>query len=324
MSAESNAAAFAAIVQSDPPPASGVLSPAPDVRVQAGLEALSENTRRAYGTALRSWRLWAAVHGVDALTAPPASFRTYLLERAGAGVGLASLRLAVAALRKLQTLAGVEVTAGDQIVVDTVRGLVNRAGSAVSQQAAALTSNVLAAIEATAYWPRVGRGGSVESRETARKRGRLDVALCRVMSDAGLRRSEAATLTWDDLQLWDDGTGRLTVRRSKTDTGARTVYLTPAAVRALITIRPVGVKGSASIFGLSPSAISRRIKAAAAAAALGSNYSGHSGRVGMARRMAAAGAPTHEIMAQGRWKTAGMVEVYTRGEEAGRAGKWLS
>ena len=37
----------------------------------------------------------------------------------------------------------------------------------------------------------------------------------------------------------------------------------------------------------------------------------------MARRMAATGAPTHGIMAQGRWKTARMVEVYSRAEEAG-------
>ncbi|MDE0199202.1 MAG: hypothetical protein OXK78_13470, partial [Caldilineaceae bacterium] len=59
-------------------------------------------------------------------------------------------------------------------------------------------------------------------------------------------------------------------------------------------------------------------------AGLGQGFSGHSGRVGMARRMAAAGAPTHEIMAQGRWKTARMVEVYTRSEEAGRAAKWLA
>jgi len=36
------------------------------------------------------------------------------------------------------------------------------------------------------------------------------------------------------------------------------------------------------------------------------------------------GAPTHEIMAQGRWKTARMVEVYTRSGEAGRAAKWLA
>ena len=32
-------------------------------------------------------------------------------------------------------------------------------------------------------------------------------------------------------------------------------------------------------------------------------FSGHSGRVGMARRMAQNGAPTHEIERQGRWKT---------------------
>ena len=77
-------------------------------------------------------------------------------------------------------------------------------------------------------------------------------------------------------------------------------------------------------FGLRSSApsISRRIRGAGAG--LGSGFCGHSGRVGMARRMAAAGAPTHEIMAQGRWKTARMGEVYTRAEEAGRAAKWLA
>ena len=34
--------------------------------------------------------------------------------------------------------------------------------------------------------------------------------------------------------------------------------------------------------------------------------------------------PAHEIMAQGRWKTARMVEVYTRAEEAGQAAQWLA
>ena len=34
-------------------------------------------------------------------------------------------------------------------------------------------------------------------------------------------------------------------------------------------------------------------------------FSGHSGRVGMARRMARNGAPTHEIERQGRWKQGG-------------------
>ena len=109
-----------------------------------------------------------------------------------------------------------------------------------------------------------------------------------MLSDAGLRRSEAVALVWADVVPWEDGSGRLTVRQSKTDAEARTVYLTPAA------------------------------------AGLRMNFSGHSGRVGMARRMAKAGAPMHEIMAQGRWKTARMVEVYTLAEEAGRAAQWLS
>ena len=77
-----------------------------------------------------------------------------------------------------------------------------------------------------------------------------------------------------------------------------------------------------TVFGLWAASISRRIRAAVAG--LGTGLSGHSGRVGMARRMAEAGAPTHEIMAQGRWKTARMVEVYTRAEKAGRAAQWLA
>ncbi len=75
--------------------------------------------------------------------------------------------------------------------------------------------------------------------------------------------------------------------------------------------------------GLSVSSISRRVKAAARAAGLGAGYSGHSGRVGMARRMARAGAPTHEIMAQGCWRSAGMVADYTRAEHAEWATRWL-
>ena len=291
-------------------------------RFEAALEALAPNTRRAYGSALAAWGRWAALQGVHALAAPPFALRAYLQERAAAGAGLSSLRLTVAALRKLQALVGVEPSAHDQIVTDTISGLARQA--AAPRQAYALTAEALAMITATACQPRVGRGGRLESSAQARRRGLVDIALCRVLSDAGLRRSEAAALVWDDMARWDDGSGRLTVGWSKTDAEARTVYLTPAAVAALAAIRPAGAHGSTAVFGLSAPSIARRIRAAAAVAGLGSGFSGHSGRVGMARRMAAAGAPTHEIMAQGRWKTARMVEVYTRAEEAGRAAKWLA
>lgn len=40
------------------------------------------------------------------------------------------------------------------------------------------------------------------------------------------------------------------------------------------------------------------------------------------RERAAVGAPAHGIMAQGRWKTVRVVEVYSRAEEAGRRSGW--
>ena len=149
-----------------------------------------------------------------------------------------------------------------------------------------------------------------------------------VLSDGGLRRSEAAALTWGDVQHWDDGSGRITVVRSKTDVEAQgaTVAITPVAMKALEAIRPAGVASEEKVFGLSESQIARRVKAIAKAAGLADweLFSGHSGRVGMARRMAQNGAPTHEIERQGRWKQGGgMVGRYTRGETAGSALRYL-
>ena len=96
------------------------------------------------------------------------------------------------------------------------------------------------------------------------------MALVAVLSDAGLRRSEASSLTWGDVQRWDDGSGRITVIRSKTDVEAAgaVVAITPAAMRALDAIRPAGVGGEVKVFGLSESQIARRMKVIAKAAGL--------------------------------------------------------
>ena len=86
------------------------------------------------------------------------------------------------------------------------------------------------------------------------------------------------------------------------------------------------VGGEEKVFGLSESQIARRVKVIAKASGLTDweFFSGHSGRVGMARRMAQNGTPTHEIERQGRWKQGGgMVDRYTRGESAGSALRYL-
>ena len=98
------------------------------------------------------------------------------------------------------------------------------------RQTGAPTADVLAVIRLTAVQPRkCGRG--FETTEQAAERARFDLALVAVLSDAGLRRSEASSLTWGDVQRWDDGSGRITVVRSKTDVESQgaVVAITPAA-----------------------------------------------------------------------------------------------
>ena len=114
-------------------------------------------------------------------------------------------------------------------------------------------------------------GGRTESAERARRRGDMDIAIVVVMRDAMLRRSEAAALTWADLELQPDGTGRLTVRRSKGDqvgAGAQ-LFIGREAMAALERIRPESPAPHDPVFGgLSGRAISDRIRRAARAAGL--------------------------------------------------------
>ena len=54
------------------------------------------------------------------------------------------------------------------------------------------------------------------------------------------------------------------------------------------------------------------------AAGLGDGFTGHSGRVGMAQDLAAAGVELPALMTAGRWKSSKMPARYTEGQAAGR------
>ena len=103
--------------------------------------------------------------------------------------------------------------------------------------------------------------------------------------ETALRR---AALTWGDVELWDDGTGRITIQKGKNQVEPQTVAVTAATARALGEIRPDEPDAAVPVFGLTGEALANRVRAAARAAGLGDGFTGHSGRIGMARRMVAA------------------------------------
>ena len=300
---------------------------AADQGVASSLESvLSDNTHRVYGTQRRIFTGWCDEVGLTSLPAEPLTVARYLAARTNSGASIATIRLATSAISKAHEWAKLESPCRDPGVRASLKGWSRRL-SKPQRQSGALTADVLAVIRLTAIQPRK-RGRGIETPDQAAERGKFDVALVAVLSDAELRRSEAAALDLGRRARWEDGSGRITVIRSKTDVEAAgaVVAITPAAMRALDAIRLAGAGGEEKVFGLSESQIARRVKAIARAAGLENweFFSGHSGRVGMARRMAQNGAPTHEIERQGRWKQGGgMVGRYTRGETAGSALRYL-
>ena len=293
-------------------------------------KAWSPHTHRAYAGAWRRFEEWTGQRSLESLPALPATLLLYLQDLEEQGLAPSTIRTAVSAVAAAHRAAGAG-GAGNPTVHEDVKSFlrgIDREGPP-QHQAAAMMPGVIAAIQATARIPRRGRGGRLETPEAAESRARVDVALALTIRDGGLRVSEAAALDWNDVERWPDGSGRLTIRRSKTDpTGeGAVVAVTPPCVRALEAIRPedpAEPEEQGSVFQLSARQMANRIKAACQAAGLdGDAFSGHSGRVGLARMMSGAGAPTETTMRQGRWKSAEMVRRYTRSESAAAALQWM-
>ena len=280
---------------------------------------VARNTMTNYRAQWRNFIVWALGKGIRALPADPAQVAAYLAERVEEhGHKPATLRVAASAIAFVHKTAGVDDPCSSPEVKRTLRSATRMAGRS-QKQADALTAEALAAIQATAYKPRHGRGGRYESQETARSRGNLDIALISLMRDAMLRISEAALLTWKDLVTEAAGTGRLLIRRSKTDAeGEGAVAFVSTPTMATLRLIRDGRVDTDNIFGLRPNQISRRIKQAAQSAGLGDGFSGHSPRVGMARDLARAGIELPSLMNAGRWRTPTMPAHYTRNETAGK------
>ena len=231
-------------------------------------------------------------------------------DRADAGVSVATLGVIRAAIRAGHTDHGAADPTQGGVTTAMLAGLRREIGRP-ARQAAGLTAAALEVVAAA-------------TPDTPA--GLFDIALISTMRDAMLRRSEAAALTWGDIEQANNGSGRLMIRRSKTDQagGGALQYLSPETMARLEVLRPAGSSRADYVFSLRsrrpphPDSLSTRIREAALRAGLGPGYSGHSPRVGMARDLAAAGVELPALMVAGRWLSPTMPARYARREDVGR------
>ena len=310
--------------QQDLPAIPEGLGPTDVQRIRQSLDSsVSENTRASYRSAWKTFEQWAQARAALAMPASPALIAAYLSHLAeDRHLSVATVRLHRAALAAIHKANGHQDPTDNEGVRRVMKGIA-RAHGRGARQAKPLTAEALAAVRATAPARRpLGDGKKQESAERASWRARVDLALLSVLRDGLLRRSEAAALTWGDVELRDNGTALINVRRSKTDQEGEgiTLYIGTQAGEALRAIRPAEelLDRHTPVFCLSPRQIGRRVSAAARAAGLGDGYTGHSGRVGMAQDLAKTGAELPALMTAGRWKSSTMPARYTERQTADR------
>lgn len=283
-------------------------------------------TRRANGSRFAIFERFCAEFGLSALPARPETVAAYIEWLDERGKAMSTIQAYVSAVSGAHAAAGLPNPCkfeGARLVMAGKRR--QRAGER-RRQARALSDLELQAIMMSLAAPRLAPGGVLETQEAARKRADRDLALLLVMTQAGLRRSEAERLRWGDASMEADGSGRIFVRMSKTDqSGAGAVVaIKPDGAAALWKIRADDADDDAPVFGVGGQQIDRRLKAMCAAAGVGiEGISGHTPRVTLARRMSERGAPSHIIQRQGRWASPGMVALYTRNAQAAESLRWL-
>lgn len=277
------------------------------------------NTRLTEQSQIKIWRTWTAKRGVFANPASPSDVVDFLYDQAEQGFKLGTLRQRVYGISALH---GGKFAEYDPTKDESVFAAMKEIGNIIGEpqrQASPLDTDALEAIERTACNTRKRSNGRCESSWTAERRGLKDIALCYTLADCGLRVSEAANLEWQDVSE-QDGIGLVLIRKSKTDqTGkGRVAALSAKGYAALLRYRDSesvhrSVEDTDSVFNLSRRHIGRRIGDIAKHAGLDGNYSGHSGRVGLAVQMTKDGFSAGEIMIQAGWKSANTVARYQRG-----------
>ncbi len=206
-------------------------SKAQPLAIEAAAEAMAPATKAAIVADLKCYLRWCLLQRPIA-TAVPASPETLVLylrwlarssdTRAAAKPATLSRRLAsIARVHRILGYGDSEALPTQAgMVRDTLKGIRRKVGVRPRQAAPLRLGRAMSAAESEPGGEGEPVGLTIESLLAACGDdlvGLRDAALCSMAYDAGLRVSELVAATVADLRLVGDGSGRLTIPRSKTD-----------------------------------------------------------------------------------------------------------
>lgn len=291
-------------------------------------ESVSENTLKTYRGALRRLEAFMGIESGEEVNVGlllerlnDVALARYIAALEAEGKAPATAQMAIAAVSYAVKLRDAKSPV-NRLTAAVMRGFRRKGASRGRGQARGVS------------WTQAETMAAKASEDPDSLSGIRDAALISVMSDAMLRISEAAALLVSDVTEETDGSGRLSVRRSKTDQEGRgaVLYLGRPTMVRVRAWREAGRVNNGALFrrvsrgkihtsrvgetALCPLSIRRILKARAAQAGI-EGVSGHSLRVGAAQSMAARGATLVDMQIAGRWQSPQMPALYSRHQLAG-------
>jgi integrase family protein with SAM-like domain len=130
-----------------PPPVAG-FADAAEAAAQYRRASRSENTRRAYRSAVARFCDWCAVHGRTALPASPETVAAFLAAEARSELAVNTLRLRHAAIRYMHLLAGYPPPTAAAVVSNTFAGIKRTHRRPLNKKTALVLDRLLPAIQA--------------------------------------------------------------------------------------------------------------------------------------------------------------------------------
>jgi integrase len=311
------------------PTAAAVLTPENSPTPAENVRAWWKKARRVYPEAtLRAWRFdWAAFiafckpRGLLPLPAAPSTVAAFIEACGEVGKKSATVRRYLATIACAHRAAKVLNPNDDEDVKMALKGLYNRSPKR-QRQAKALGWHEIKRFLITA-------GDNI--------RADRERALIAVAYDTMARRSELVAMDVEDFSFLEDGSGRVMIRRSKTDQEGEgsLAYLSPDTVGYLKIWLGVSRITRGAVFRrligrgrigarLQVDSIAQTFKRVAEFVGMTEDetkqVSGHSIRVGATQDMLALNIDLASVMQAGRWRTTAMPMRYGEEVQAGRGG----
>ena len=194
-----------------------------------------------------------------------------------------------------------------------------RADPTQPKQATPITWDEITFIRYALAVPRDLGNGKTETFRTSTARAHRMHAHMLLLFWCALRFSESANVEWSDIEELSNGTGRVTIKRSKTSVKPETVPIAAPAMKAISQYREflgyhdmTGLKRYRRPFVPKRNCFCELLNQGAELAGIEKRFSSHSFRVGATLFMEENGVDELTIQQTGRWKKREIVNYYTR------------